>query len=168
MAYTLTSSRLFWGLITGISIGGRQLGWTGNQVTISLTTATQKLEGGQSRLAADELLLSKEYKATFSLREFTIKNMATALGLPAAAVAVNESSADGETTQPEEVVMKIEFLNEVNSKYMLFTVPRARFAGNGSASIDRDQQGDMPVEYSWFDDGTGRAFAVTESDTSTW
>lgn len=168
MAYTKTNSKLYSGVTTGISVADRQLGWTGLNVNISVSTTTKNLEGGQSRTPADILLVTKEFKATFSMREFEVKNIALALGLPASAVAANGSSADGVGTQPESVILVFEFLNEVNSKYLKFYVPAAKFAGNGAAPFNRDDQGDLAVEYAWNDDGTGKSFILIESLTSTW
>lgn len=168
MAYDLNNTRLFFGTIVGAEIGGHKVGWVGEQVSISRESSTLKIGGGNSLTAADELFLEKNYKVSFSLREVSLKNLAIALGVPASALAVNESSLEGETSQPEEVVLKFEFLNHVNSKYMLFIVPRARISGSGTAALSAGTQGDLAVEFSMLDDGTGRAFAATESNTSTW
>ena len=164
MAYTKTNTNVFTGLITGVSVGGAQVGWTGNTVTISLATETTKVTGGQSHSAIATNQKSKDYQVTFSLREYSMESLAIALGQASSAVTNSGSSLTITGTASANVAIIFEVLNEQNGKYIRFNLPVCKFAGAGSVPFDSESQGDMQVTFDVLDSSgvlTGWILAAT-------
>lgn len=151
MAYTLTNADVFSGLIVGLSVGGAQVGWTGNLVTISVATETASLTGGQSHSSIATNQKSKNYQLTFSLREYSFESIAIALGAASSAVTNSGSSLTITGAASENVAIVLEVLNEQNDKYYHFNMPTCKFAGAGSVPFDSENQGDMQVTFDVLD-----------------
>ncbi len=166
MAYTKTNANVFSGLITGVSVGGVQVGWTGNSVAITVATETVDLTGGQSHTPIATNQKSKKYQLRFSLREYSFESIAMALGQAASAVTNTGSSLTITGTASANVVILFEALNEQNSKYYYFNFPVCKFAGSGEVNFDSENQGDMVVTFDLIDSsGIGTAYI---SAASTW
>lgn len=166
MAYTLTNADVFSGLITGVSVGGAQVGWVGNSVAITVATETTDLTGGQSHSPIATNQKSKKYQLRFSLREFDFDSIAIALGQASSAVTNTGSSLTITGTASSNVAIIFEALNEQNSKYYHFTFPVCKFAGSGEVNFDSENQGDMVVTFDLIDSsGIGTAYI---SAASTW
>lgn len=166
MAYTKTNTDVFSGVITGVSVGGAQVGWTGNSVAITVATETVDLTGGQSHSPIATNQKSKKYQLRFSLREFDFDSIAIALGQASSAVTNTGSSLTITGTASSNVAIIFEALNEQNSKYYHFTFPTCKFAGSGEVNFDSENQGDMVVTFDLIDSsGIGTAYI---SAATTW
>lgn len=166
MAYTKTNSNVFTGLITGVSIGGTQVGWTGNRVAISMSTQTSKMYGGQSHASIGTNYRSFDYQITFSLREFTLANLAVALGQATSAVTNTGSSLTVTGAAPSNVAIKFEAYNEQKAKYLTFFLPVCQFSGSGEVAFNSDEQGDIPITFDIID--SSGIFTAVEAAATTW
>lgn len=166
MAYTKTNAQIFSGLITGVSVGGAQVGWTGNRVAIAVATETEDYTGGQSHTAIATAIKKVTYTVTFSLREFSLANLAIALGQAASAVTNTGSSITVTGTLAGNVAIKFEAYNEQNSKYHTFWLPVCKFSGSGEIAYDSEAQGDMSVTFTIID--SSGVFLGVESNATSW
>lgn len=166
MAYTKTNTRIFSGLITGVSVGTAQVGWTGNRVAISVATETEDYTGGQSHSAIATATKKITYTLTFSLREYTLENLAIALGQATSAVTNTGSSLTVTGTLAGNVAIKFEAYNEQNSLYHTFFLPVCKFSGSGEIAYDSEAQGDMQVTYTIID--SSGIFTAVQAAATTW
>jgi hypothetical protein len=168
MAYTVSATTLFSGLITGASIGGTQVGYTGSKATLKEAITSKDLTAGQLHAAVATLQSTKKTTLDLSLAQFTFANIAVALGQLSANVGSNGSYLLLSTAQSANVAIIFEANNEQQSKYHQWHLDTCKLSSGGEVSYDSENQGFMNLTFDCLPDANGNVGYGTLSATSVW
>lgn len=159
------NTKLFSGLITSLSIAGSDIGGTGQVAMIGMDSETTELRTGQSHSKVSTILRSRSATLEIALVEFSVQNLAYALGQPSTSV-VGTTYLNMSDSAPDEVVIILVVQNEVSGNTDTWKLPKCKLQGSSSITYNTEDQGELPLTFDIFPDTSGSLGFLVKSITA--
>jgi hypothetical protein len=164
-----TATLLFSGTMNDFKIGANvaglaDMGYVGDEISLSVTIENQDLTAGQSITPISTTFKLRKYQLKFSFAEYALTAIAYALGQAVATAGTGDTYLHAASTAPDTVCIqaKVKNDNEATNKYYTLTCYSCKLAAGGTVSFVKGQQGFMECTFDVLDN-SGFPFSIEKS-----
>jgi len=158
------NTKLYSGLITSLSIGGADIGHTGGKAVLAMESETVELRTGQSHSKVATLLRARSATLSIDLLEFSVQNLAYALGQPSTSV-VGTTYLNISDSAPDSVEVILVVENERSGRTDTWKLPDCKLQGSSAITYDAESQGSLPIVFDVFPDSSNSLGFLVQADT---